>query len=60
MTDINLTDPVTITLQPTEVRDIIQALGEAPYRVARPLIDSIIAQIQRQQVDPPELKAVER
>ena len=55
MTDLTLTEPVTLKFSPTEVQTIVQALNEIPYRLARPLIDSILQQCAEQvkKQDPP-------
>lgn len=46
---IELKGPVTLTLQPQSLVTIVQALNEAPYKIAKPIIDEILAQIQKAQ-----------
>lgn len=38
--------PITITLQAQQWNTVLGALNEAPHRIARPVFDSIIAQIE--------------
>lgn len=50
MEDVTLKngEPVSIKLMPAQVQIIIQALTEIPYRVAQPLLESIINQCKDQ------------
>jgi len=49
MTPMQPNSPITITLAAQQWDTVLGALNEAPHRVARPVFDSIIAQIQSQQ-----------
>ena len=51
MSEITLTGPVTLILQPQSVALIVQALGEIPYKQARPVIDEILAQLSAKPVN---------
>lgn len=46
---IELNKNVTFTFTPEQVSIIVTALGEAPYRVSKPLLEYIVATIQTQQ-----------
>jgi hypothetical protein len=54
MNDITFDTPVTIKFMPAQVQIIIQALNEVPYRIAQPLIESIMTQV-REQVEKPKV-----
>lgn len=53
-TDITLPETVTLTLRGTSVALIVQALNELPYKVARPVIDEIIPQLQKKPDEQPQ------
>lgn len=44
--------PISVTLEAQQWNAVLGALGEAPYRVAAPLIAKIIEQVQGQKTTP--------
>jgi hypothetical protein len=44
--------PIDITLTAQQWNAILAALGEAPYRIAAPIIGSIVEQVERQSGGP--------
>jgi hypothetical protein len=49
MTPLQPDQSITITLEAQAWNVVLAALGEAPYRVAAPLINRIMEQVQAQQ-----------
>jgi hypothetical protein len=49
MTPMQPDQPITITLEAQQWNSVLAALNEAPHRIARPIIDRIVEQVQGQQ-----------
>lgn len=49
---MNATDPVSITLEAQQWNIVLGALGEAPWRIADPVIRAIAQQTQPQAATP--------
>ena len=49
MEPIQADQPISITLEAQQWNAVLGALGEAPYRIAAPLINRIVEQVQAQQ-----------
>ena len=49
--------PISITLEAQQWNAVLAALGEAPYRIAAPLINKIVEQVQERQQAPAALAA---
>jgi hypothetical protein len=57
MTPMPPDQPITITLEAQQWNGVLGALNEAPHRIARPLIDAIVQQVQQaQSAAPPAAK----
>jgi hypothetical protein len=52
MTPMQSDLPVTITLAAQDWNTVLGALGEAPYRLAAPVVQRIVEQVQQQQAPP--------
>jgi hypothetical protein len=49
MEPIQAEQPITITLEAQQWNVVLGALGEAPYRIAAPVIARIVEQVQSKQ-----------
>jgi hypothetical protein len=46
MTPMQPEQPIQVTLQAQQWNTVLAALNEAPHRIARPVIDAILSQVQ--------------
>lgn len=53
MNPLQPTETITIELEAQEWQVVLSALGEAPYRVAAPVVQKVMRQVESHQTPPP-------